>query len=245
MNYDRTLLPGVAGGDEVIRQIKDRTDSVLLSFSCGKDSIITWLAIKDHFKKIVPYFLYVVPDLEFVEKAIRYYEDLLGTRIYRMPHPALNRLLINNVYMPPERLDVVDAMRLKELDYADIRDAVAASEGLPKGTFDAKGVRAADSMMRRTHFKMRGGINWTKNYFYPVWDWKKAELVGRMRDAKIKVPVDYRLFGRSFDGIDFRFLYPIKQNFPEDYARILEWFPLAELEIKRYEYAQAHKKTRA
>ena len=41
------------------------------------------------------------------------------------------------------------------------------------------------------------------------------------------LPVDYEMFGRSFDGIDYRFISPIKERFPDDYARILEWFPMA------------------
>jgi hypothetical protein len=42
---------------------------------------------------------------------------------------------------------------------------------------------------------------------------------------------EYEWFGRSFDGIDWRFLAPIKQHAPDDYARILDWFPLADLEV--------------
>lgn len=48
-----------------------------------------------------------------------------------------------------------------------------------------------------------------------------------------QLPVDYKLFGRTFDGIDYRFLKPIKENFPRDYEKIITWFPLAELELFR------------
>jgi len=44
-----------------------------------------------------------------------------------------------------------------------------------------------------------------------------------------------------FDGIDYRFMKPIKDHFPRDYQRIIEWFPLAELEIKRREFAARRK----
>jgi hypothetical protein len=41
------------------------------------------------------------------------------------------------------------------------------------------------------------------------------------------------MFGRSFDGIDYRFLEPISRLYPEDYQRILQDFPLADLELFR------------
>ena len=188
---------------------------------------------------MVPYFLYIVPDLEFVENSLRYYEDFFETKIYRMPHTSWFRMLNAYTFQPPPRISIINSFELGEPDYQELRDLVCQTAKIPARTFDAKGTRAADSIMRRTNFKRRGGINWNQNFFFPVWDWRKEELVSRLRDSGVKMPIDYQLFGRSFDGIDFRFLYPIKQHFPDDYARILEWFPLAELEIKRYEYAKA------
>jgi len=65
--------------------------NTLLAFSCGKDSIVAWLKLRKYFKKIVPYYMYCVPNLEFVEKSLRYYEDWFGCHIARMPHPSLYR----------------------------------------------------------------------------------------------------------------------------------------------------------
>lgn len=237
--FQRVVFPGVDCSERCIERIAETTDTVILSFSAGKDSIAAWLAIRPYFKRIVPYFLYIVPDLEFVEQSVRYYEDFFETRIYRMPHTSWFRMLKHLTFQPPERISIIDSFELGEPDYQEIRDLVCQTAKIPEGTFDAKGTRAADSIMRRTNFKRRGGINWNKKFFFPVWDWRKDELVHRLRESGVKMPIDYQLFGQSFDGIDFRFLYPIKQHFPDDYARILEWFPLAELEIKRYEYAQA------
>ena len=41
-------------------------DKALLSFSCGKDSWAAWLSARDYFD-FTPYYLYLVPGLEFVE----------------------------------------------------------------------------------------------------------------------------------------------------------------------------------
>ncbi len=47
----------------------------------------------------------------------------------------------------------------------------------------------------------------------------------------IKLPVDYEMFGRSFDGIDWRFVEPLRKHLPEDYERLRFWFPLVEMDF--------------
>lgn len=81
-------------------------------------------------------------------------------------------------------------------------------------------------------------MNAKRRYFYPCWDWKKERLLEELGRANIKLPVDYRVFGRSFDGLDLRFLVKIREHFPRDYRTILDWFPLVDMEIARYEFAQ-------
>jgi len=61
-------------------------------------------------------------------------------------------------------------------------------------------------------------------------------LLDTIRAANIRLPVDYRWFGRTLDGLDYRFLAPLKAHAPRDYARVLEFFPLAELELFRMEH---------
>jgi 3'-phosphoadenosine 5'-phosphosulfate sulfotransferase (PAPS reductase)/FAD synthetase len=80
-----------------------------------------------------------------------------------------------------------------------------------------------------------GTISYNQLKYHPIWDWKKRDLIDCFNKHKIKLPIDYKLFGRSFDGLDLRFLMPLKKHLPNDYKKILEWFPLAELEIFRYE----------
>ena len=55
-----------------------------------------------------------------------------------------------------------------------------------------------------------------------------------------KLPIDYRYFSASFDGLYVKFMLPIKRYFPRDWQRICEFFPLIELEVLRYESAVAH-----
>lgn len=222
-------------GPEVIQTVRAESDTCLLAFSCGKDSIAAWLAIQDHFPNIIPFYMYLIPGLEFVEQSLTYYEQVFGTHIIRVPHPSLYRMMNALVYQPPERIRVIEAAGLPDFDYDQVTDFIKREQGLSlKTTYTAHGVRAADSPTRRSAVTQYGPINYKRRTFWPVWDMVKAELIDLIASSGIKLPIDYQLFGRSFDGLDYRFLKPIQEAFPADYAKILEWFPLAHLDIMRY-----------
>jgi predicted phosphoadenosine phosphosulfate sulfurtransferase len=226
-------------GEQVIDAIRAKTDTILLSFSCGKDSIAAWLTLRPHFRRIIPYYLYSIPDLSFVNKSLDYYEQWFGCKIYRAPHPSLARWLNNMVFQSPENCEEIYDAGIPKIDYVSQVARVAEMAGI-SDTWTATGVRAADSPYRLIAIRKHGGINRKEQKFYPIWDWKKERLVKCLQEAKIKLPIDYKLFGRSFDGIDYRFLKPIKDHFPEDYQKILTYFPLAHLEILRREAHETH-----
>src|ERR1700756_266835 len=78
-------------------------DTAILGFSTGKDALAAYLALRPVFERVMLYYLYLVPGLEFVEDSLRYFEQALGTTILRLPHPSLYRMLRNLVFQPPER----------------------------------------------------------------------------------------------------------------------------------------------
>lgn len=221
------------------RYMAERSPVAMVAFSCGKDSIAAWLELRRHgFERIVPYYMYLVPGLEFVDRSLAYYEEFFGTRIIRVPHPSLYRWINAGIFQPPERAAVIDRLDLPCPDYADIQRIMREDYQLGDA-YVATGVRAADSPIRRIALSRYGSVNHTRKQFWPVWDWNKARLIDEIDASGCKLPVDYRWFGRSFDGIDYRFLEPIKRHAPRDYERILQWFPLAEVEIERRKYAGA------
>jgi 3'-phosphoadenosine 5'-phosphosulfate sulfotransferase (PAPS reductase)/FAD synthetase len=240
----RRLWPN---GREVAEAMRGRSDACILSFSCGKDSLAAWLVLREVFEpeKITPVYKYLVPGLAFVERSLAYYEDFFGCRIRRYPHPSFYRWLVRLVYQAPQNCALIEAARLPEFSHEHLMERVREDCGLAADTWVAVGTRACDSPTRRMAFARHGPTNETRQSFMPVWDWSKSDVVGAIRKAGVKLPADYRVFGRSFDGIDFRFLYGIKKHWPADYARILEFFPLAELVIKRHEYAQEAEGARA
>jgi len=232
--------------DDLCRYVKEeRGGRVLLSFSCGKDSIASWLQLRKYNIAVTPVYLYRIPGLHFVERSLRYYETWFGTPILRMPHPVLYRWLNEFTFQAPERLAIIDQVDPPNFSYDDIFDIVRDAYNLGGECLMATGVRARDNPYRWSAVQKYGALNDTRYTFFPVFDWSKQQVVDAIRDAGVKLPIDYKLFGRSFDGLDWRFMKPLKENLPEDYARVLEWFPMAELEVKRIEWREAYYRRQA
>lgn len=224
-------------GAETIQKVREGQAETLLAFSTGKDAIAAWLAIRDSFERVHPYYLYLVPGLEFVEESLTYYEQFFGVKIARLPHPSLHRWLNNFMFQAPQNCAVIEQAQLPTFGYTDIREVMIRDFNLQDDMLVADGVRAADSPMRRIAIKTHGPISLNLGRYHPVWDWLKADLVSCFQRHKVHLPEDYRLFGRTFDGLDLRFLLPLKKHRPKDYRTILEWFPLADLEVFRWERA--------
>ena len=224
--------------EEIIKQVRAEIGPrSILSFSTGKDAIASHLAIRDSFDEVVPYFLYLVPGLEFIEDSLNYYErHLFNRKIIRLPHPTLYRWLNGYQYQTLSNANVISAAKLPEFNYLTVHEMVCELEDLDKNILIASGIRAADSPMRRVSLMTHGAISRNQKQYYPIWDWKKDRLINEISRAGLKLPIDYKLFGRSFDGLDARFLVPIKKQLPNDYKKILEFFPLADLEVWRYEH---------
>lgn len=224
--------------DALCAYVRERTGpTCLLAFSRGKDAIAAAIQVRRYFERVVPYFLAVVPGLRFEEDDLARWEDAFGCEVFRYPHPSFFRLLKENVYQPPGRWETVDELDLPEPTFAQIEDHVRRRSGCPDA-WCATGIRAADSMARRANFTKSGSLNPKTRKFHAVFDWTIARLETEIRAFGQPLPIDYRIFGRSFDGIDARFTGPMREHLPEDYARLLKLFPLADLDLHRREISQ-------
>lgn len=226
--------------EELCEYVAALSPEVLLSFSCGKDSIGCWAQVKRYFTRVRVFYMYLVPGLSFVEDALKYYEDKFQSEIVQMPHPSLYRMLTGLVFQTPERCGAIEEANLTTYSYDQCAREVMDYYGLPRTTFVAHGTRCVDSLQRRAAIKMWGALNPRRRTFMAIYDWTADRLTECFRDNGIRLPADYMMFGRSFDGVDDRFLGPIREMYPADYKRILEWFPLAQLELKRAEWRAKH-----
>lgn len=221
--------------EQLCQRLAAENGTVICSFSMGKDSIGAAIQLQRYFERVEYVFMYMVPGLEFQERALSYYEGVFRKKIKRMPNPSLYRQINALMYQHPGNVDTVFEKNLFEGDYDDIFAASKYDYDVAVETYVGVGVRSSDSLARRTAVKQTGGVNTKRRQFFPVHDWNMERLVSEIRQSGIKLPVDYKIWGRSFDGFDHRFLKPLKDNFPADFEKIRDFFPLIDLELKRYE----------
>jgi hypothetical protein len=226
-------------GDELIAEYKRRYgDKTLLAFSRGKDSIAVALALRDKIE-VIPFHYDDLPGLEFVEESLAYYEKhLFGRHILRMPHPEFYRHLGDLIFQPIRRAEILSAASLPVINHADVVAMVKKQEGITGDILSATGLRALDNAVRFLSIRKHGPIRHTAGNWTPIWDWSKQRLLDEIESSGISLPPDYTMLPRSFDGFSYLFLIPLKQHYPRDYQRVLEWFPLAEAEIMRFEIHQ-------
>lgn len=217
---------------------RDCGHRVLLAYSRGKDAIASWLVLRKHGFDVVPYHLYLVPDLEFVQESIDWAEKFFGQRIVQLPHISLWRMLDSLLYQPPNMVAMINELDPQVPSYKQIDAEVRDITGATDAEWTATGVRAADSMVRRGSFMRHGCIRTAsdgRRTVFPVWNFKKSDVFGIIKQHNARLPADYDMWRCSFDGITAQFLIPLRKHYPADYQRVLEWFPLAEIEVYRHE----------
>lgn len=244
MKFDPKLTKPIAGqppSSEIRARLKAENRPVCVAFSGGKDALAATLALMDDGIEVRPAHLYGIPGEEpmtaigFVEDSLNRFEDQLGIEIRRYPHPSLYRKLNNLVFQPPERFNIINAARLPAPTYEELWHEIRIDLEVDEDTWVADGVRASDSLVRRASIKKHGAMKHDSRKASPIYDWLQGSVHDYIDMHGIDLPIDYELFGRSFDGIDYRFIKPIKEHLPEDYEQIKRWFPLVELEILRNE----------
>lgn len=229
-----TTIEGLDPSAKIRADLAAEGRPVLVAFSCGKDAICTELALRDAGVQTLLAYLYYIPGLRFIEDGIKSLEDQLGKRIRRYPHPSLYRWLGLGVFQTPGRTEVIEAAELVKLDYDLVWELAREDMGLDPDTWLADGVRANDSQQRRMAFQRHGALKPDSRKVSPIWDWSIAMIRQTLAEHHITLPVDYDWFGRSFDGLDRRFMEPLAEHAPEDFERVREWFPLVGMELVRH-----------
>jgi hypothetical protein len=232
-------------GLALLGALRELTDTLVVAFSRGKDSCALLCTLLDWNRKnperafrLVPYHAVLVPGLRFVEESLRMYEQFFGLRILRLPHPAFYDFLYYGHFMPPGYAGALVRMGLQSYSEDDLHRLIVLDQRLPEHTIVVTGVRAADSPQRMVALKSNGPISLRKQprVAHPIWYFRKGDVIRTLAWHRCPLPVDYRWFGRTLDGIDYRFVKPLAVHAPDDYRRLVEWFPLVELEILRREW---------
>lgn len=201
------------------------TDSVIVGFSGGKDSIVTLDLCFRYFKNVRPFFMYLVPGLSFQEDMIRRYEERYGTEIIRLPHfECSNFLKYGSFTLADDNVDIVG-----------INDTYAYLRDLTGYHWIAAGERCADSIVRNAMIKKSGSIDYKRGRFYPLAYWKKNEVLQYIKQKKLYLSKEQKEIGFSFRSLAGSELSVLKKLYPEDYEKILKVYPFAGAGVERFE----------
>lgn len=201
------------------------TDSVIVGFSGGKDSIVTLDLCFRYFKRVVPYFMYLVPNLSFQERQIKWYENKYNTEIIRIPHFEMSNAMRYGAFRTEDYS--VDVVKIN-----DTYEYMRQKTGIH---WIAAGERCADSIVRNAMIKKSGSIDYKRGRFYPIAYWKKNEVLQYIKQKKLYISPEQKKMGFSFRALTGEELSILKSMYPDDYEKVLQVFPFAGAALERYE----------
>lgn len=183
--------------------------------------------------KITLIHYYLLPDLRIEQDSIKYYEETFGQKIHQYPHPRLYRLLNDAIYQSYWTWEyIVSDFGLPRISYDKMYQLVKKDLKMTTQP-QCMGLRRSDTIARAMLMKKKNGYDEENNKLYPIYDWTPTRLYDEIKQSGYKLPDDYRLFGRSFDGLQYEFIEPLKRYYPDDYKKIEEMFPNIGVEIFR------------
>lgn len=220
--------------DVACRKVSDdQAGEVCLAFSRGKDCIGALIQLKRYFTKIHLYYLVNFPGLKFIEDDLRRVEDHFKLPVTQFVHYDVFNRITDHDYLPPQLWDALDELDIyRQLNGWDADDEIRRLHGMKPETLNAQGWKLVDDLPTRQALnKLPSRLDPDNRWFFPVADWSSDQLEREIVKEGFALPVDYKLFGRSFEKFtQHRFLGPLKTAYPEDYARVLKFFPLAHLD---------------
>lgn len=208
-----------------IKTMSEVSDSVIVAFSGGKDSCVVMDLCMRYFRRCVPFFMYLVPDLEFQEKLLRQYEKRYNTEIIRIPHFECSNFLKYGSFTLYD--DNVDIVGIKDT-YEYLREKTGIH-------WIAAGERAKDSIVRNAMIKKSGSIDYKRGRFYPVAYWSKQEILHYIKMKKLYLSPEQKKLGFSFRSLAGSELSVIKNLYPADFEKIKAIYPFCEASVKRFE----------
>lgn len=203
-------------------------DRFLVALSGGKDSLVSLdLAVKAiGADRVQAFFQYLVPGLRCEEAPIDYAARRYGIPITKVPHWELGRMVKYAVLRP----HIAGTQGWRETKLADVEALVRQRTGCDWIVY---GHRADESPERRGMLKACDGVDIARRRVYPVRWWKGRDSYAYLRHHHIPVP---SMFGGARNaGVELtaECLAFLKEHHPDDYAKILEFFPFAEAVLVR------------
>jgi len=201
---------------DTVKQINDilKNEPIIVMFSTGKDSIVMAdLLLKGYSGKKEFVFLYFVPGLEIKQRFIEHYEKRWNVKIHQQPH-----------------FETLSLKTGKKYKMADIERGLRAKFNI---SYIAQGIRRDESMARcgmLAHLPY--GIDERNKKLYPIADFSAKDVMAYIKLNKLPLPVEYSHgWKHDFSVPDVDGLVYLKNNYPNDYKKVIAEFPQLEARV--------------
>lgn len=226
---------------DYLRKYADKTDRIAVGYSGGKDSLCVLDLCSRVFKKIYCFNMEWCGGFECDRKQMEYAKQRYGIEIIHYPHFSFVNALKGGIFC--NDTDYTD--RIPDWTLRDVYDCVRGDLKVP---YIAHGAKTADGLWRRKMFNATK--TWT-DIIYPIKTWTKQAVMAYMRMQKIPIPAmsQGQTTGgtgrvKNATGIDLSdpSIWWLHDNHPEDYKKLLRWFPYAHAAVCRRDWygAQAY-----
>lgn len=205
---------------------------MIVALSGGKDSLATLDLCVRTFgaARVHPFHMYLVRGLRCVESVLQRCERRYGVSVTYVPHWTLANAYKYAVYMPHRsRADGWRDTRLSDVERV-VRSRIGQM-------WIAYGHRMNDSIERVGMLSRNGGVDRAGRRVYPLRSWNEASVMAYLRSRKIPPPPRLTILKRSMTGVSFQedVLLAIREEFPDDFEKIVEKFPYLPAKLVRFE----------
>jgi hypothetical protein len=183
--------------------------------------------------------MFIVPGLEVVDEQLAKAEKYFGVTIKQYPNWLLFRFIKYGVFC-------ASSWRTKDMWEPNLFDLYEAIIADTKIDLICHGGKESDSIWRRKCYF--GSQAAKRPLVYPLKQWSKFDVLAYLKLNKIDVPDQTKeMPDKRNVGIDLSeaALYWLHDYHPEDFKRLLKFFPFAESLIWKREWYGSQKKVRS
>jgi len=211
-----------------VDSLKDKVN--VLHFSCGADSVACYLRLKEHGIKPILVYHYFLKDLPMVKNYIDWFEKKFNEKIFQFPSTLFSELFGRALYQYPvkarekfrNRIYGIVGYDLDRYSKEDFDKFLANAIG--GDVVFHLGLRYTDGLRRFQHLSKNGCSHGNK--FYPIASFQVKDIQDILEKYNCLLPLEYALWGLSFESPRAWNINLIKEHCPETYRMILDIFPM-------------------
>jgi 3'-phosphoadenosine 5'-phosphosulfate sulfotransferase (PAPS reductase)/FAD synthetase len=214
---------------QAIRDLASLSTRCIVGVSGGKDSVAVLELLHEHGIKPFGFFLFMVPGLRVQRDYLDYLRRRYDMEIVAWPHPDLAAFVRNGRYCTA-------LPTMPQLSFREVVEAARVRFGVE---WLATGEKKQDSLQRRAMMSAWGNIQVARHRAFPLAEWVQRDVFAYLKHRGVVLAPDYGLFGHSLaNPTTPESLVPLRDRYPDDYARILRYYPFAEASAVRHDAAE-------